>query len=292
MNATKRLLLWAFAGAAVFSQSATRPEFEVATIRPSAPTPSETVTAGIRIDGAQVRWASLTLKDYIAAAYRVRRYQISGPDWTSSDRFDIAATLPPGSSPSQSPEMMQRLLEERFQLKMHREQKDFPVYMLEIAKGGLKMQESAPDPNAANADANAPVNITGSGSGQGISINLGRGSSYTFSNNKFDAKRLTMAALAANLERFMDRPVVDKTDLKGSYDFSLDVTDEDYRAMLIRAAVTAGVVLPPPALRLLDGASLPSLFDALQKVGLRLDALKAPLEVLVIDAARKTPTDN
>ena len=191
---------------------------------------------------------------------------------------------------SEFPEMMRSLLEERFKLKIHRDKKDFPVYVLEVAKGGLKMQENAPNPDA--ADAKAPINVTGSGSGQGVSVDLGRGSSYTFSNNKFEAKRLTMAALAGNLERFLDRPIVDMTDLKGSYDFALDVTPEDYRAMLIRAAVAAGVSLPPEALRLLDGASFASLYDAMQKVGLRLDARKAPLDLLVIDEARKSPTEN
>lgn len=101
-----------------------------------------------------------------------------------------------------------------------------------------------------------------------------------------------MATLAAILERFVDRPIVDMTELKGSYDLALDVTQEDYRAMLIHAAVAAGVTLPPEAMRLLDSASLASLFDALQKVGLKLDASKAPLDLLVIDEARKTPTDN
>ena len=62
--------------------------------------------------------------------------------------------------------------------------------------------------------------------------------------------------------------------------------------MLIRAGLNAGVSLPPQALRLLDGATLPSLFDAMQKLGLKMDARKAPLDVVVIDEARKTPTDN
>jgi uncharacterized protein (TIGR03435 family) len=290
MNATHTVILLVFGAAAAFAQDAPRPEFEVATIRPSAPITQETVTAGVRIDGAQMRAALLTLKDYIGMAYRVKVYQISGPDWISSDRFDISATLPGGVPTTQIPEMMQRLLEDRFQVKIHREKKDFPVYALEVAKGGLKMQESAPDP--ANANAKAPLNITGSGSGQGISVNLGRGSSYTFSNNKFEAKRLTMAAVVATLERFTDRPMIDMTDLKGSYDFALEVTPEDNRTMMIHAAVAAGVSLPPEALRLLDGASIASLFDALQKVGLKLDARKAPLDLLVIDEARKTPTDN
>jgi len=292
MNRTKKLLVVGavFGVASAFAQDSPRPEFEVATIRPSTLGPQDGVTAGVRIDGAQVRCVALTLKDYVGIAYRVKLYQISGPDWIGSDRFDISATFPAGAQTAQFTEMMQHLLEDRFQIKVHREKKDFPVYVLEVAKGGLKMQESAPDPNA--EDAKAPLNITGGGSAQGVSVNLGRGSSYTFGNNKFEAKRLNMTALAGNLERFVDRPIVDMTDLQGSYDFALDITDEDYRVMLIHAGVNAGVSLPPQALRLLDGASTPSLFDAMQKVGLKLDARKAPLDVVVVDGARKTPTDN
>ena len=292
MNATNKALLVIISAAAAFAQNAPRPEFEVATIRPSAQTPQDGVTAGVRIDGAQVRCAFLTLKDYIGIAYRIKLYQVSGPDWLGSERFDIAGTVPAGISTTQFPEMLQSLLEDRFKLKIHRDKKDFPVYVLEVAKGGLKMQESAPDPDLAKADAKAPVNVTGSGGSQGIAINYGRGTSYTFANNRFEAKRFTMELLAANLERFVDRPIVDRTDLKGMYDIVLDVTQEDYRAMLIRAGVNAGVSLPPEALRLLDGASVASLLDAIQKLGLKLDARKAPLDLLVIDEARKTPTEN
>ena len=277
--------------ATIFAQAPSRPEFEVATVRPSAPM-TEGVAAGVRIDGAQVRWGSLTLKDYVAAAYRVKLYQISGPDWLSVDRFDIAGTLPPGVPIAQLPEMMQSLLEERFKVKIHHEKKESAVYVLEVAKGGLKMQENAPDPNAANADPKAPLNITGGGGAQGISINLGRGSSITFANGKFEAKKVTMQSLAGTLERFVDRPIVDMTNLTGSYDITLDVTPEDYRSMLIRAGVNAGATLPPEVLRFLDGATVPSLFDAMQKLGLKLDARKAPLDLIVVDEARKTPTEN
>jgi uncharacterized protein (TIGR03435 family) len=62
--------------------------------------------------------------------------------------------------------------------------------------------------------------------------------------------------------------------------------------MLIHAGVNAGVSVPPQALRLLDGASIPSLFDALQKVGLKLDARRAPLDMIIVDDSRKTPTEN
>ncbi len=277
---------------AAWGQQPSRPEFEVATIRPSALSPEATVTARAHIDGAQVRWLSLTLKYYIATAYRVKQYQVSGPDWISSDRFDISATIPAGVSTTQMPEMLQRVIEERFQLKMHREKKDFPVYALEITKGGLKIVVNPADPDAAKSDANTPANTNVSGSAQGISIDFGPGSSYTFANNRFEAKKLTMANVVRALELYTDRPVVDMTDLTGTYDFTLEVTAEDYQAMLVRAAVSAGVTLPPQALKLLDGATLPSLFDSLQKVGLKLDARKAPLDVLVIDEVRKTPTDN
>ena len=101
-----------------------------------------------------------------------------------------------------------------------------------------------------------------------------------------------MTALAGNLERFVDRPIVDMTDLQGSYDFALDVTEEDYRAMLIRPASTRASAFLRRRLDLLDGATLPSLFEAMQKLGLKMDARKAPLDVVVIDEARKTPTDN
>lgn len=97
--------------------------------------------------------------------------------------------LPSGTPTTEFPEMMRHLLEERFQVKMRREKKDFPVYVLEVAKGELKMRESAPDPNA--VDLKAPVSISGGGSAQGISVNLGRGSSYTFANNRFEAKKVT-----------------------------------------------------------------------------------------------------
>jgi uncharacterized protein (TIGR03435 family) len=279
---------------ALFAQSPSRPAFEVASIRPSpAGALTQGVVAGARIDGAQFRTSYMTLKDYIGTAYRVKLYQISGPDWIGTDRFDVAATLPDGTLPAQVPEMMQALLADRFQLNFHREQKDFPVYALEVTKTGLKMTLSRPNPELENVDARAPQAFTGSGSNQGVSINMGGGSSFTFANNKFEGKRLSMVTLAATLERFLDRPIVDMTDVKGNYDFSFDVTAEDYQAMLIRSAVVAGVILPPAVLKVIEGSPTPaSLFDSMEKLGLRLIARKAPLDVLVIDKVLKTPTEN
>ena len=89
---------------------------------------------------------SLSLDNLIAIAYRVKRYQISGPDWMASERFDIAAKLPAGAAEKEIPEMLQALLEDRFQMKMHRESRELPVYALVVGKGGPKMQESPADP--------------------------------------------------------------------------------------------------------------------------------------------------
>jgi uncharacterized protein (TIGR03435 family) len=104
-----------------------------------------------------------------------------------------------------------------------------------------------------------------------------------------------MPSFADMLARFVDRPVLDMTELKGAYGFSLRFSPEDFRAMRLRAAMAAGisVSLPPETMRaVLDGASGDSLFAAMEPLGLKLDARKAPLDVLVIDRIEKTPSEN
>jgi uncharacterized protein (TIGR03435 family) len=272
-----------------FAQS----QFEVASIRPSAPTPEGHVNVGVHIDGAQVRVTALTLRDYLGIAYRMKVAMISGPDWTASERFDISATLPAGGRTDQLPEMFQALLADRFHLKLHTEKKEFPVYALLVGKGPLKLKETPPDSDADKDEPKGTVNATGGGSAAGVSVNLGHGSSWSFVPNHFEAKKLTMEQFAANLERFADRPIVDMTGLKGQYDLGFDVNPEDYRPMLIRSAIYAGVVLSPQALHLAERISGGgALSDALQQVGLKLESRKAPLDVLIIDEALKTPTAN
>src|SRR5262249_56711976 len=112
------------AAAILVAQNPPRSAFEVASIRPSVGTPQPGVVAGVRVDGSQVRATFLSVKDYIAAAYRLKLYQISGPDWIGTERFDVSATLPEGSTPGQLPEMLQALLTDRFQLKFHKEKKE------------------------------------------------------------------------------------------------------------------------------------------------------------------------
>jgi uncharacterized protein (TIGR03435 family) len=272
-----------------FAQS---PQFEVASIRPSAQEPTGQVNVGVHIDGAQVRCVALSLRDYLGIAYRMKATMISGPEWTASERFDISAAIPAGSNAAQLPEMFQALLADRFHIKSHKEKKEFSVYALLVGKGPLKLKESPPDSDADKDEPKGTVNVAGGGSAAGVSVNLGHGASWSFVPNRFEAKKLTMEQFAANLERFADRPIVDMTGLKGQYDLGFDVNPDDYRPMLIRSAIYAGVSLPPQALRLLDGTSSAELGDALQEIGLKLEARKAPLDVLVIDDASKTPTAN
>jgi uncharacterized protein (TIGR03435 family) len=273
---------------AAFCQS---PEFEVASIKPSAQV-IDRVNVGVHVDGAQVRCTYLSLKDYIRMAYNVKDHQIVGPDWMASDRFDIAAKVPEGGR-DKIREMLQSLLKDRFHIKFHNDTKEFPVYALVVGKGGPKMKESPVDPEEPAPDeGRGSVNVTASGGRGGVVVNMGHGSFFNFSDNKLIGKKLTMAQFAATLERFMDRPVIDLTGLAPSYDFTLDFTPEDYRAMQIRSAIAAGVVLPPQAMKLLEENSGDSLFSAIAALGLKLDTRKAPIEVLVVDEILKTPTEN
>ena len=264
-------------------------EFEVASVRPFSITQTDgPVTLGARIDGAQVRMTGLTMRDFLSSAYRVKLYQISGPDWMATERYDINAKLPAGVSPEKLPEMLQSLLADRFGLRVHRDKKEMPVYALLVGKPPLRLKDSVIDPNAPPPTA---VQVTGTGSAAGVAVNMGNGSSYSLGAGKFEAKKVNAAGMAAVLERFTDRPVMDLTELKGTYDFEFPVTPEDMQTLMIHAAVNAGVQLPPQALRLLDNGGNP-LEIAAEYVGLKLDSRKMPVEIIVIDQIQKTPTDN
>lgn len=261
-------------------------EFEVASVKPSADPGQQRAQAGIRIDGAQFTASFFSLKDYIGLAYSMKPYQITGPEWIGSLRFDVAAKLPAGASRKDVPEMLKGLLAERFQLKLHKDKKEFAVYGLVVSKGGPSLKESA---NSESGNGN--VNVTGGGDASGTSVNLGNGSAYTFGSEKFEAHKMTMTVFSDALGRFVDRPVVDMTDLTAAYDFTLPVTPEDFRAMQIRSGMNAGVVLPPQVIQMAE-SSYDSLHTSLSKVGLKLEQRKAPLDVIIVDHAEKTAGAN
>ena len=269
-------------------------KFEVASIRPFDPNvPGQ--TAGLHFDGALVRGAGLSLRDYLATAYRFKATLISGPDWTLTERFNISATLPEGGSRAQVPEMLQALLADRFHVKLHKDKKELPIFALVIAKDGLKMKELPPDPDA-DPEKDEPTGLANVGTiaaaGNGASITYARGASLTVADNRIEVRKLPLWVVCRTLERYSDRQIVDMTGLTGSYNFTIDVTPEDYQAMTLRSAVVRGFTLPPDAQKFLDSTTPFALSGALQQVGLKLEARKAPLEVLVIDDALKTPTAN
>jgi uncharacterized protein (TIGR03435 family) len=131
-----------------------------------------------------------------------------------------------------------------------------------------------------------------SGSSAGASVDFGHGASFSLGNNRIEIRKLTLDDFCESLTRFADRPIVNMTEAPGRYDFTIEVTPEDYRAILIRSAINAGVTLPPQAMSMLEGVSAESTFLAMQRVGLKLESRKAPLPVIVVESIAKMPTEN
>ncbi len=271
----------------IFAQQ--RLEFEVASVKPAGPMPVGTMAIGVHIDGAQVTCNFFSLRDYIRLAYRVKDYQIVAPEWMASQRFDVVAKIPAGVPSAKVPEMMKALLEDRFQLKSHTDKKEFAVYGLTAPKGAGKLKESVVEAGETPKDT---VNVSAGGSEKGTNVNLGNGSSFSFGSGKLDAKKVTMTTLADLLARFVDKPVVDMTGLTGNYDVLINISPEDFQAMQIRAAIVAGVQLPPQVQQMAATSIGDSLHIGMEALGLKLEQKKAPLDTLIVDAAEKTPSAN
>jgi len=258
---------------AIHSQSASRPSFEVATVKPSA---SGDLRSGPGpLPGGRVSARSVTLKMLMAVAYNIREENISGgPNWIETDRWDIEARAEEGSKPPGGwPEwlepdqpltlMLQSLLEDRFQLKVRRGTREAPVYELAVAKNGPRMKLSAGQDTV----------------GRGVppgSMRLNPRAGYLAGNG------IAVAKLAAALSEpaILGQPVLDKTQLNGLYDFILEWTPEPGQG-----PVAPGVSDPPPASATLSG---PSIFTALQEqLGLKLESTKGPIAVLIIERAQK-----
>jgi uncharacterized protein (TIGR03435 family) len=301
----KGLLLVLAAGAAMAQTAA----FEVASVKPAAPLDrgqilSGQMHVGMKIDAARVDIGFMSLADLIRVAYRVKPYQVSGPDWMASERFDVLAKMPEGATSEQVPEMLQALLAERFKLTVHRESKEHAVYALVVGKNGPKLKESLPDADmpATTEDVNPQVRLSGRGENISVSISGGQIGTAHMSMGpngtmRLEAPKMNMAALADTLSRFFERPVVDLTELKGTYQVALDLSMEDLR----NAARTMGMMGPgmgggrdgarPPT----DAASDPgglSIFAAVQQLGLKLEPRKVPIDLVVIDHLEKAPTEN
>ncbi len=225
----------------------TKAAFDVAAIRMSQQDDGQDMDH----DKGLFRAHNLTAKRLISVAYTVDMSEIiGGPKWVDSDRYDIDAKIPPEfaeARPNRLPEMIEALLADRFQLVIHREQRQMSGYALLADKKGTKLQPAkAPD----------------------------KGSESNSNGRHLVATNLSMESLAKRLSREVMGVVVDRTGLKGGFDFELEWTPEKVLAA--------------------DAATddRPSIFAALEEqLGLRLEPAKIPVSAVVIDRAEKPATD-
>jgi uncharacterized protein (TIGR03435 family) len=301
-------------------------EFEVASIKPAPPfnpamMQSGKMHLGINIDSARVDIGGMPIMALLPTVFRVKQYQVTGagpgPDFMNMDRWDIVAKLPEGATQDQVPDMLLALLVDRFRLAYHRENKQFSVYGLVVGKGGVKLKDTSSEPDIPVPDGPSTVTMN-DGRGQ-VRISQeggrggGRGGSATISSPQFgtmkmkmgddgamhlEAAKITMAGLAEFLSNFVDRPVLDMTELKGAYQVTLDLSMQDLMAGRGGGGMGPGFGGrggPPVADSAVPTASDPSggaIFAAVQKLGLKLDSRKAAVETIVIDHLEKTPTEN
>ena len=287
--------------------------FEVASVKPAAP-----IMGGmIRVrmaggpgspDPGQINYSNVTLKNVLMSAYNVKGYQISGPSWLESERFDIVAKVPKGATKEEFRVMLQNLMAERFKLKLHRESKELPIYALVVGKNGVKMKETPKDDPAADVAKGPQTPPPGAfgegeprlrmgkdgmpqmppgGPGRGGMMMMGNGGKM-----RMQASKQKVTQIVEMLGNQLGRPVVDQTGLTADYDFTLEYAPDD----TMRGP--AGMMPPPP-----DGggggapapsdSTGPSLMSALQEqLGLKLEPKKGPIDLLVIDSLEKVPTEN
>jgi len=227
------------------------------------------------LPGGKVILQYVTMKDMVMGAWKLPSdYVTGGPAWLNSEHYDIVAKAHTTRTDTEDDElkaMLQTLLKERFRLEVHFEKKPMPVYAL-VAGKKVKLQTSAAGANEKpDCKYQAPQQRN---DGQVL--------------RTFACKKVSMQMLAAELRSmapaYIDRPVVDLTDLKGDFDFTLAWTPRGRNAPVPPRNSDAPTVSEP------DGVTV---FDALQsQLGLKLEQRKHPMDVLVIDRVERVPTEN
>jgi len=234
------------------AQSLPNPVYEVASIKPSQPgnRPSIRSASG----SGKLNATSATLKALIEFAYNVQDYRISGgPNWLESTSYDIVAAPEHPVDPTPDNidyfrQMLRNLLAERFKLTVGRQRRELPVYALVVAGDGPKLKE-----------------VEKWREGTGVRTRGGAG--------QLTAEKVTMTLLTQILSNISGRLVIDKTGLTGYYDFKLEWTPDE---------------IGQPGQVVVEARDRPSLFTALQEqLGLKLEAQKGLVEVLVADHAEK-----
>jgi len=235
----------------------TPPAFEVASVKPADPASQ----ISIRRSGDRLTTSNTSLEMLITWAYDIRSDRLFGkPQWLDSVRYDIVAKAGQSLGPGRLQRMMQSLLDARFQLAIHRETRQLPLYAMVVDKNGAKVHltEAHGDPSQ------NPFNMTDSGRLTGTQVSAGM--------------------LANVLSNQLGRTVQDQTGLKGVFDFTLEWEPDT-------APQSTGVDgAPAPST---DARTGPSIFTALQEqLGFKLEPRKGPVEVIVIDHIESTPTEN
>jgi uncharacterized protein (TIGR03435 family) len=207
-----------------------------------------------------------------------------------SERFDVTATHDPGTPKETVNLMMQALLQDRFKMTVHTEKKVLPAYALTEAKGGFKLKPIAEEP--------PPAGPGGPNAGPGGGPGGPRGMMRIGGRGHMEAQGFTISGLADMLVNWVGRPVVDTTGIKGLYDFTLDFTPDENslvgQKMLFGGGPPAAGGGPEHRPDVKEsGPESPSIFAALQeKLGLKLEARKEPVDIIVIDRVEKVPTEN
>ena len=314
-----------------------KPSFEVVSIKPSAPLGAGPIRIGGGARGDRYTMSSATLRMLLQQAYSKNSNAgpggqiqlIGGPSWMDSDRYDIQATADCSGgvlSRAQLQLMIQSMLEDRFQLKAHTETRELPIYNLVVGKDGPKIkvsEDQTPQPLAAGppqpcAPASAtpappvrppapPTPGRGPEGERGALLNpnvamVARGGwviMVTREGLVIRGSAVPISTLVGSLQQQIGRPVIDKTGLKGLFDFILQFSPEGLNTPGLPGVPQplgpAGGGAGPAAV---GGAGpaptsaadpVPSIFTSIQDLGLRLESGKGPVEVLVVDSAQKPP---
>jgi uncharacterized protein (TIGR03435 family) len=289
--------------------------FEAASVKPATP-PTPDGRGMIMMQGpsggpgtkdpGRIHYPFMSLKNILMNAYDVKNFQIVGPAWLDTERYDITATIPADTTKEQFRAMLQNLLAERFKMTVHRETKELPMYSLVVAKGGPKMKQAvevpAPKDEGDAAPPPPPLPMQPKIGADGFPVLpqlAGRAGLFMIMMNgraRMIGQQQTMQDLATRLTNLMNRTVTDATELKTKYDFTLTYSPEGMNGPM-------GPMPPPPpppgggggppTAGQPESDPLLDIFGAVQaQLGLKLEPKKGPVELIVIDHVEKTPTEN
>lgn len=271
------------------STPADLPKYDIASIKPYKADDGPAMRVMMRITPDGVSLHGVPMREMVQQAFGVEADRIIGePDWVKSSRYDIEAKVEPEDAPKlkdlkmeQRNAMMLQLLVDRFGLKYHHEQRELPMYALVVAKGGLKMKPTKPDDAAGE---NAPPPPDPPRPGDGPRPMMGK-HMMMMNPGHLQSTGASTDLLAHILSRQLGRTVVNKTGLTGEYDFALDYTPENM-PMPMPGPPEGG---PKPEMPDQGG---PSIFTAVEEqLGLKLEATKSTVDVIVIDHIRQ-PSEN